>query len=540
MGHGFTKWVLLFVAAATAAMAGEIRVSGPVFGKWSSGDSIVVESASYVPEGETLEVDAGVSIYFEGVGRFEAYGQITMHGSAENPVRIHCTPGWRGIRLTGVGVVSLRHVFEYVNINSESGLARQAIEVQNTALIMRNCHIAAFAGCLRVTGSYLIAQDNTFFATGLYSRAVELIDLAGVPSDNCSGNLFRDNFIKTSVAPIRPGDNIDPFAMTVGLRVDYSTNICLSYNEIVVRAPLTAVGVWFVNSPTVGEQVWELDHSIIYSESTSRSAMGILNEVDGDLSVSRTTVTVQGTGGFISTCFYASRTAYILVNSTTTILGGPQDLFFNTSGTGEIDANYLVKWMIEGTSLDQDIDDKVVNSDIWELQSNAQIRQGDSVWTQNPMFHEGSVWGEWSSREAVHSFYTLTSISPCIDRGDPVRGYDPDNTRWDIGHDYYDQSTSPVDPDQPGVVSKSQMLAAYPNPFNPTTILPIEVSGRGILSVVIWDILGRQVMEQNLPIYQAGLQNVHFDASTLSSGTYMAQAVFDGVVLGSQRLVLMK
>ncbi|MBK6767377.1 MAG: hypothetical protein IPG71_14115 [bacterium] len=140
---------------------------------------------------------------------------------------------------------------------------------------------------------------------------------------------------------------------------------------------------------------------------------GVLNEVDGDLEVSRSTVTVAGIGGFISTCFYASRTAYILVNSSTTILGGPQDVFFNTSGVGQIDADYVVKWSIDGSTLDAGvIGDPGSQYEQWEIQDESTINEGDSIWTTNPLFTEGSEWGSWTTRDEVRSFFRLTSLSP--------------------------------------------------------------------------------------------------------------------------------
>ncbi|MBK6767378.1 MAG: T9SS type A sorting domain-containing protein [bacterium] len=84
------------------------------------------------------------------------------------------------------------------------------------------------------------------------------------------------------------------------------------------------------------------------------------------------------------------------------------------------------------------------------------------------------------------------------------------------------------------------MHAAYPNPFNPETVMPIEVSGPGLLRVVVWDVLGREVLSRAVPVYHSGLQNVHFDGQNLSSGMYVAQAVFEGQILGSQRLLLLK
>jgi len=541
MGNGLTKWALLFVAIASVAWAGVTYVpSGPVCGKWSAGDSVYVESGAYVPEGLELEVEPGVRIVFEGLGRFEVLGRISMVGTSEAPIEVHCPANWRGFRLLNA---TQWHRLEYVNIMSDMGFARQAIEVIGAGLTLAHCNVEARLTCLRATGGRLEARSNSFFANGLYARAVDLNALAGFASPDCEeapGNIFQDNFLKVAVPGISPDDVIDPFAMTAGLRVDYSTNICLTRNEIIVSAPLLVVGAWFVNSPTSGDQIWELDHTIIFSESISRAAMGVLNEVDGDLEVTRSTVTVAGIGGFISTCFYASRTAYILVNSSTTVMGGPQDYFFNTSGVGQIDADYLVKWSLDGSTLDAGVIGGASSEyQQWEAENDHFINEGDSIWTLNPLFHEGSDWGNWGNRDEVRSFFRLTSESPCIDRGDPLGGYDPDNTRWDIGADYYDQSSSPVDP-TPGIVRDSRMLAAYPNPFNPETVMPIEVAGRGLLRVVVWDVLGREVLMRTVAVYQPGLQNVHFDGHNLASGMYLAQAEFDGQILGSQRLLLLK
>src|SRR5690606_18079504 len=46
--------------------------------------------------------------------------------------------------------------------------------------------------------------------------------------------------------------------------------------------------------------------------------------------------------------------------------------------------------------------------------------------------------------------------------------------------------------------------AAYPNPFNPTTTLRFELVNSGEVSLSVYDVLGRQVLTQNLGALHAG------------------------------------
>lgn len=536
----YFKWILLCTAFASIAMAGVMRVpAGPVAGKWLEGDSVIVDEGAYILENEELVIEGGVSVFFDGVARFEVYGNLVAEGDAFHPVVIYSVNDWRGIVLNDG---SNNHL-SYLHINPDAGLARQCVELHGGYLEMDYCNFIAGENCLRVVAGRLRAIDNYFKTTRLYSKVVELSGIEGLPSDDCGfadGNLFKDNFLKCEVAPLQPGQPEDPHAMTTGLWVDECTNICLNSNEITVRAPLTVVGIRFGNTPDFGDQEWELSHTIVYVESYTHAAIGILNGVDGDLDVSKMTIAVRGADGYTSTCFYAARTSYIRINSTTTIMGSPTDIFFNTSGAGHIDANYLLKWAEAGTTLDGSSNHSNGGATVVEgLFDNLAVNVGDSVWEADPQFTMVGEWGEWDNRAEIAAFFGLTQWSPCIDRGDPDLGYDPDNTRLDIGRFFFDQTSSPVG-ERPEVVDKSAMRPAYPNPFNPNTILPIELSGSGLLRVTVWDVLGRIVWESNQAVHNSGLQNVHFNASGLATGAYVAQAEFDGQIIGNQRLLLVK
>lgn len=532
---------ILLLAIAQAATAGAVYVGpGPVNGKWESGDSVIVRAGSYVEAGGMLEVEQGVQIFFESVGRFEVSGVLAMSGSREEPIVVYCAEGWRGFRLRGAPAW---HTLNFVHIVADRGLARRGVEVDGSSLEMNSCKIIASENCLRFDGSQLHARMNHMHTSRLYSKVVELLGMEGFASEDCGaepGNIFRDNYLQAEINGVQPGDLIDPYEATAGLWVDYCTNICLSFNDITVRAPLSVVGVRLGNVPSFGDQSWDITHSTVYAESRTLSAIGILNEVSGDLDISKLTITVRGTEGFASSCFFASRTSYIRINSTTTVMGSPRDIYYNTSGAGRIDANYTIKWSLDAETLDES--SRPGGADGTWVEGDEQPRMiniGDSVWDVDPIFAAVGEWGEWRNAEEIAAFFSLRSNSPCIDRGDPERGLDPDATRLDIGRFFYDQATSGVDDPAP-IVSASALGAAYPNPFNPSTTLPIQVANPGLLRVTVWDVLGRVVYETARPVYQAGLQNVHFQASNLASGLYLAQAEMDGQMLGHQKLMLVK
>ncbi len=64
------------------------------------------------------------------------------------------------------------------------------------------------------------------------------------------------------------------------------------------------------------------------------------------------------------------------------------------------------------------------------------------------------------------------------------------------------------------------LLQNYPNPFNPTTTIGYDVPVRAHVTIVIYDVLGRQAETLVDGEKQAGRYEVTFDASKLPSGVY--------------------
>jgi hypothetical protein len=60
----------------------------------------------------------------------------------------------------------------------------------------------------------------------------------------------------------------------------------------------------------------------------------------------------------------------------------------------------------------------------------------------------------------------------------------------------------------------------YPNPFNPSTNIRFSISQPGLVTLQVFDILGKEVYSSSKEYQQAGSYTINMDASKLSSGTY--------------------
>ena len=73
-------------------------------------------------------------------------------------------------------------------------------------------------------------------------------------------------------------------------------------------------------------------------------------------------------------------------------------------------------------------------------------------------------------------------------------------------------------------------LSAYPNPFNPSTVISFALSTQSNVKLVVYDILGRQVAELIDNDLSIGVYKIQFDASNLSSGVYFYSININGKV----------
>ncbi len=75
--------------------------------------------------------------------------------------------------------------------------------------------------------------------------------------------------------------------------------------------------------------------------------------------------------------------------------------------------------------------------------------------------------------------------------------------------------------DEEIIPRENKLFDNYPNPFNPTTQIKYSINENGLVTLKVYDILGKEVAELVNEEKQAGTYTVSFDASNLASGIYI-------------------
>ena len=79
----------------------------------------------------------------------------------------------------------------------------------------------------------------------------------------------------------------------------------------------------------------------------------------------------------------------------------------------------------------------------------------------------------------------------------------------------------------------------YPNPFNPSTVITFSLPESGMVSLKVFDILGQEVADLVNEVKQAGVYEVSFDASDLTTGMYIYR-IQSGNFTATKKMLLVK
>ena len=74
-----------------------------------------------------------------------------------------------------------------------------------------------------------------------------------------------------------------------------------------------------------------------------------------------------------------------------------------------------------------------------------------------------------------------------------------------------------------GIPTSYELKQNYPNPFNPLTKIDYNIPVDGIVTLIIYDIMGREVISLVNENKKAGSYEITFDGSRLASGVYICK-----------------
>ena len=89
-----------------------------------------------------------------------------------------------------------------------------------------------------------------------------------------------------------------------------------------------------------------------------------------------------------------------------------------------------------------------------------------------------------------------------------------------------------------GIPQAHNLSQNYPNPFNPSTKIDYDIPYNGKVSIVLYDISGREMSTLVNEVKTAGYYSVLFNAGNLSSGIYFYMISSNGFVMSKKMMVV--
>ncbi len=165
----------------------------------------------------------------------------------------------------------------------------------------------------------------------------------------------------------------------------------------------------------------------------------------------------------------------------------------------------------------------------------AYIRNSSSLSTSYIFIFKENFFGEMKRTWATRLYYSQGNM--------PLPTHDTLFLYTKKGLSVYDtinvfNVTTPVLP-SPELPASYRLEQNYPNPFNPATHFSYQVPNRGLVTLKIYDMLGREVTTLVNEIKPAGTYNLSWNATGLATGVYFYQ-LRAGDFIETKKLVLVR
>ena len=98
---------------------------------------------------------------------------------------------------------------------------------------------------------------------------------------------------------------------------------------------------------------------------------------------------------------------------------------------------------------------------------------------------------------------------------------------------------STIDNSANSIVSNFNLKQNYPNPFNPVTTIEFEIKNDANVTLSVYNVLGKKIIELINKNLASGKYSLNFDGSRLASGTYFYELNVDGLKI-TKRMDILK
>jgi len=183
-----------------------------------------------------------------------------------------------------------------------------------------------------------------------------------------------------------------------------------------------------------------------------------------------------------------------------------------------------------------------INRQITNDQNGNQTLQVDQLWN-------GNNWENSIRRFFTYDDlnYTLTAYCELwngtdwyLDDGDIIIE-NPDGFRrgFLMNNVFIYYKTTGISNDENSILDNFDLYQNFPNPFNPTTTIQFQIPELGLVTIKVYDLLGREIATLVNEEKPAGEYEVEFDAAGLTSGVYFYQ-LRTREFIQTKKMILMK
>ncbi len=462
-------------------------VQGSVSGEWEDSVYSVIGNI-FIDEHQSLVINPGVIVRFEGQFSFGVHGLLHAQGDIDQPITFYGVNQWRGI-----------YFYPETNANSllENCTIENAyigVECLNAFLNIRSCSINAKKVGIKCTQSSPIISNNKLIrvsGTGIIGD-VWAIGLLSGSSPMITGNQLIEAVGETRNAYGVWIDQSTPFVQNnwievtapsgnaVGIYAIHTIKIVIEKNIIRVRSTYEMRNIWL----TYATNVSIISNNLLLM---TTSHLAICIHVDQASDAQITNNILYGNG--VSVGVSADSSQIDLATS------GYNDYYMHS-------VNHVGDW------------------------------RGYREIDADPLFvaHDETIGGS-DYRLNWEGFPDERLKSPCIDAGSPsIRDDAQYNTPSDIGkipHIYNpavfvnERATAPI---------TYNIVNAFPNPFNRSTTLSFNLASPGLASVFVFDVNGRQLATLwNGPL-GAGNNRLVWSAEGFPAGEYLIRFELPGTI----------
>ncbi|MCC6865994.1 MAG: T9SS type A sorting domain-containing protein [Ignavibacteria bacterium] len=115
------------------------------------------------------------------------------------------------------------------------------------------------------------------------------------------------------------------------------------------------------------------------------------------------------------------------------------------------------------------------------------------------------------------------------------------NTAWAVGSNgVVIRMGIPVGINSNSNIQTYTLEQNFPNPFNPQTKIVVEIPARGLIKLVVYDVIGNEIITIVNNEVNAGIYEYNFDGGKYSSGVYAYRLFINNQFIDSKKMTLIK